>query len=158
MQALVLEVRDVKGPDAPGTAGVRLLQERSAMHGWQALPRQVKAAKEADAVKADPDQPAGEAAPTATQRVLALVASVPRGRVVTYRDVAEYLGLGSPRQVGRALASVHAGVPWHRVVHSDGTMAEEVRDKQRQLLLEEGVHIVGQRVDLRAHRWSGRDI
>jgi methylated-DNA-protein-cysteine methyltransferase-like protein len=105
-------------------------------------------------VTADPDQ----AAPTPAQRVLALVASVPRGRVVTYRDVAEYVGLSSPRQVGRALASVHAGVPWHRVVRSDGTMAEQVRDKQRQLLLEEGVGIVGQRVDLHAHRWSGRDV
>jgi methylated-DNA-protein-cysteine methyltransferase related protein len=109
-------------------------------------------------VKADGGQPAGHAAPTTAERILALVASVPKGRVVTYRDVAEYLGLGSPRQVGRALASVHAGVPWHRVVRSDGTMAEQVRDKQRQLLLDEGVGIVGQRVDLQAHRWSGRDI
>jgi alkylated DNA nucleotide flippase Atl1 len=78
--------------------------------------------------------------------------------VVTYGDVAKYLGLGSPRQVGRALAGVHAGLPWHRVVHSDGTMAEQVRERQRRLLLEEGVGIVGQRVDLQAHRWSGRDI
>jgi alkylated DNA nucleotide flippase Atl1 len=90
--------------------------------------------------------------------VLALVASVPAGRVVTYRDVAEYLGLSSPRQVGRALASVHTGVPWHRVVRSDGTMAEPVRDRQRRLLLDEGVGIIGTRVDLRTHRWSGRDI
>jgi alkylated DNA nucleotide flippase Atl1 len=90
--------------------------------------------------------------------VLALVASIPPGRVITYRDVAEYLGLSSPRQVGRALAGVHAAVPWHRVVRSDGTMAEPVRDRQRRLLLDEGVGIVGTRVDLRTHRWSGRDI
>jgi hypothetical protein len=37
-------------------------------------------------------------------------------------------------------------------------MAEPVRDMQRRLLLDEGVGIVGTRVDLRTHRWSGRDI
>ena len=103
-------------------------------------------------------EPDGEAESTPSQRVLALISSVPAGRVVTYRDVAEYLGLGSPRQVGRALAGVPPGVPWHRVVHSDGTMAEPVRDRQRRLLLDEGVGIVGARVDLRTHRWSGGDI
>jgi alkylated DNA nucleotide flippase Atl1 len=37
-------------------------------------------------------------------------------------------------------------------------MAEPVRDRQRRLLLDEGVGIVGARVDLRTHRWSGGDI
>jgi methylated-DNA-protein-cysteine methyltransferase-like protein len=109
-------------------------------------------------VKSRPARPAGERPPESTERILALVASVPPGRVVTYRDVAEYLGLGSPRQVGRALGSVHAGIPWHRVVHADGTMAEPVRDRQRRLLLHEGVGMIGDRVDLLAHRWSGRDL
>ena len=59
------------------------------------------------------------------------------------------------RQVGRALASTVLDIPWHRVVRSDGTMAEHVRDKQRQLLLSEGVGIVGERVDLETHQWSG---
>lgn len=96
--------------------------------------------------------------PTATQqRILALVACIPRGRLMTYGDIAESLGLGSPRQVGQALASVHAGAPWHRVVRSDGTMAEQVRSRQRQLLVDEGVGMSGRRVDLEAHRWSGRD-
>ncbi|MDQ6743433.1 MAG: MGMT family protein [Candidatus Dormibacteraeota bacterium] len=99
----------------------------------------------------------GEAAPGAAGRILALIACIPPGRLMTYGDVAEHLGLGSPRQVGRALADVRGGVPWHRVVHSDGTMAERVRDRQRQLLLSEGVGVRGRRVDLQAHRWSGRD-
>ena len=92
-----------------------------------------------------------------TEGILALVACIPPGRVMTYGDIARHLDLGSPRQVGRALAGVHAGVPWHRVVHSDGTMAEAVRDRQRELLIAEGVGITGRHVDLEAHRWSGRD-
>ncbi len=98
---------------------------------------------------------AAQAAPSATQRILALVARIPSGRVMTYGDIADALGLGSPRQVGRALASADLDIPWHRVVHSDGTMAEHVRDRQRQLLLGEGVGITGERVDLEAHQWSG---
>jgi alkylated DNA nucleotide flippase Atl1 len=94
---------------------------------------------------------------SATQGILALIACIPPGRVMTYGDIARHLGLGSPRQVGRALSGVHAGVPWHRVVRSDGTMAEPVRDRQRQLLLAEGVGITGRHVELEALRWSGRD-
>ena len=73
---------------------------------------------------------------------------------MTYGDIADALGLGSPRQVGRALAGTDLDIPWHRVVRSDGTMAEHVRDRQRQLLLNEGVGIVGERVDLEVHQWS----
>jgi O-6-methylguanine DNA methyltransferase len=98
---------------------------------------------------------AAQAGPSATQRILALVARIPSGRVMTYGDIADALGLGSPRQVGRALASADLDIPWHRVVRSDGTMAEHVRDRQRQLLLGEGVGITGERVDLEAHQWSG---
>jgi alkylated DNA nucleotide flippase Atl1 len=98
---------------------------------------------------------AAQATPSATQRILALVARIPSGRVMTYGDIADVLGLGSPRQVGRALASADLDIPWHRVVRSDGTMAEHVRDRQRQLLLGEGVGITGERVDLEAHQWSG---
>jgi alkylated DNA nucleotide flippase Atl1 len=98
---------------------------------------------------------AAQAGPSATQRILALVARIPSGRVMTYGDIADVLGLGSPRQVGRALAGADLDIPWHRVVRSDGTMAEHVRDRQRQLLIGEGVDIIGERVDLGAHQWFG---
>lgn len=97
---------------------------------------------------------AAPAGPSATQRILALVARIPSGRVMTYGDIADVLGLGSPRQVGRALAGADVDIPWHRVVRSDGTMAEQVRDRQRELLFSEGVGMVGERVDLQAHQWS----
>jgi methylated-DNA-protein-cysteine methyltransferase related protein len=98
---------------------------------------------------------AARAGPSATERILALVARIPPGRVMTYGDIADVLGLGSPRQVGRVLAGADVDIPWHRVLRSDGTMAEPVRDRQRQLLLSEGVGMVGERVDLEAHQWSG---
>lgn len=88
-------------------------------------------------------------------RVLACVESIPPGRVMTYGDVAEYIGIRSARQVGRVLALDHGTVPWHRVLRADGSLAEHLYTEQRQRLLSEGVRFTGDRVDLAAFRWDG---
>jgi alkylated DNA nucleotide flippase Atl1 len=58
-----------------------------------------------------------------TSRVLDVVDTIPPGRVMSYGDIAEYLGEGGPRQVGRVMAVWGGGVPWWRVIHADGTPA-----------------------------------
>jgi alkylated DNA nucleotide flippase Atl1 len=55
-------------------------------------------------------------------RVLDVVDSIPPGTVMSYGDIAAYLGEGGPRQVGRILATWGGGVPWWRVVHADGSL------------------------------------
>ena len=55
-------------------------------------------------------------------RVLDVVDSIPPGTVMSYGDIADYLGEGGPRQVGRILAVWGGGVPWWRVVHADGSL------------------------------------
>jgi alkylated DNA nucleotide flippase Atl1 len=55
-------------------------------------------------------------------RVLDVVDSIPPGSVMSYGDVAEFLGEGGPRQVGRIMALWGGGVPWWRVVHADGSL------------------------------------
>ena len=56
--------------------------------------------------------------------VLDVVDSIPPGRVMSYGDIAEYLGDGpGPRQVGRVMAVYGGAVAWWRVIHSDGTPA-----------------------------------
>ena len=44
------------------------------------------------------------------------------GTVMSYGDVAEFLGRGGPRQVGRVMALWGGGVAWWRVVHADGSL------------------------------------
>jgi alkylated DNA nucleotide flippase Atl1 len=90
------------------------------------------------------------------RRILACVEAIPPGRVMTYGDVAEYAGASSPRIVGRVLALDDGGVPWHRVLRANGSLAEHLYTEQRQRLLSEGVRFRGDRVDLRASRWDGR--
>jgi alkylated DNA nucleotide flippase Atl1 len=55
-------------------------------------------------------------------RVLDVVEAIPPGQVMSYGDVAEYLGEAGPRQVGRVMALWGGGVPWWRVVHADGSL------------------------------------
>jgi alkylated DNA nucleotide flippase Atl1 len=55
-------------------------------------------------------------------RVLDVVDSIAPGTVMSYGDVAEFLGEGGPRQVGRIMALWGGGVAWWRVVHADGSL------------------------------------
>lgn len=96
------------------------------------------------------------AEPSLPEKILACVASIPAGHVMTYGDVAEYCESRAPRMVGQVLSRDGGTVPWHRVLHADGTCAPHLYAEQRQRLISEGVRFVGDRVDLAAHRWDGR--
>jgi methylated-DNA-protein-cysteine methyltransferase related protein len=89
-------------------------------------------------------------------RILACVESIPPGRVMTYGDVAEYVGANTPRLVGHVLSADGGTVPWHRVLKSDGTFAPHLADEQRQRLIAEGVFLERNRISLAKYRWDGR--
>jgi alkylated DNA nucleotide flippase Atl1 len=54
-------------------------------------------------------------------RVLDVVDAIPPGQVMSYGDIAEYLGQGGPRQVGRVMSLWGGGVAWWRVIRADGS-------------------------------------
>jgi alkylated DNA nucleotide flippase Atl1 len=89
--------------------------------------------------------------------VLDLVDRIPPGRVMTYGDVAEYLGRGGPRQVGRVMSTQGGGVPWWRVIRADGTPLPGHERRALARYLDEGTPMRpnGQRVDMRKARWDG---
>ena len=94
--------------------------------------------------------------PTAYARaVLDVVDRIPAGRVLTYGDVAELMGRGSPRTVGTVLSHHGREVPWQRVVQASGRPAEPYLQEALRLLAEEGCPLLGERVDLAAARWDG---
>jgi alkylated DNA nucleotide flippase Atl1 len=85
-----------------------------------------------------------------TQAVLARVRAIPAGFVRSYGDVSP----GAPRFAGTVLhAADDPGLPWHRVVRADGSLAKG--DRQRALLEAEGVPFRGDRVDMRVARLGG---
>lgn len=94
-----------------------------------------------------------------TEKVYALVARIPRGRVASYAQVAAWCG--SPRAaraVGCAMASVprELGLPCHRVVRSDGSVTEAFGPGgQRRLLEREGVLFTSDgRADMGRFHWD----
>ncbi|WP_433629810.1 MGMT family protein [Nocardia sp. CA-120079] len=87
------------------------------------------------------------------ERVRALVATVPAGRVVTYGDIAAAAGLSTPRTVGWIMRTDSADLPWHRVIGAGGKPAAHLADRQLRLLAAEGVPVRDGRVDLRAARF-----
>lgn len=87
--------------------------------------------------------------------VLDAVDRIPPGKVMTYGDVAELVGRGSPRTVGTVLADHGREVPWQRVVQASGRPAEPHVQEALRLLAAEGCPVVGERVDLVRARWDG---
>ena len=77
------------------------------------------------------------------QKVWALTARIPAGKVTTYARIAQALGSKGYRAVGNALNKnpYAPAVPCHRVVGSNGSLTGFAGglDKKERLLVEEGV-------------------
>ena len=94
------------------------------------------------------------------QRIWQTVLQIPPGKVASYGQIADLAGLpGRARLVGKALgyAPEHLAVPWFRVLRSDRSLAfspgSESAERQRQLLLAEGVLLKNYRVQ-QQHLWQ----
>ncbi|MFG2302951.1 MGMT family protein [Actinacidiphila glaucinigra] len=104
--------------------------------------------------------------PAYAERVLDVAERIPPGRVMTYGDVAEWLGEGGPRQVGHVMALYGGAVPWWRVVRADGGLLPGHELRALEHYRAEGTplrpapraakgHIP--RLDMRGARWDGTD-
>jgi len=80
------------------------------------------------------------------EAIVERIRDIPRGHVQTYGDIDPV----APRLVGRVLATTHDDLPWFRVVRADGTIPKG--ERQRNLLIEDGVPMRGDRVDLERAR------
>jgi len=80
------------------------------------------------------------------EQVEALVADIPRGRVMTYGDIAACVGHpGAGRMVGMIAAGGSPDVPWQRVVNHAGGLASSYPEQAADLA-EDGVRCAGGRV------------
>ena len=101
--------------------------------------------------------------PDYRERVFQIVRHIPRGRVMTYGQLALILGEGyTPRTVGFVMHSSGQKVPWHRVINARGACSTGrivlPADKQQRMLEREGVKFDNRgRCDLEIYRWIPRD-
>jgi len=81
------------------------------------------------------------------EKVIHIVSHVPRGKVISYGQVAAYVGLPrAAREVGWVMSELGEVVPWWRVVNNKGYISirgNSTADKERQasLLILEGVSV-----------------
>ena len=103
------------------------------------------------------------AASSIYEKVYDLVRKIPAGKVATYGQIAELLGLGKrARQIGYALHRVdpESDIPWHRVVNAKGQISRSPHrygsdDLQRVLLEREQIMFdAREQIDLKRFRWS----
>ncbi len=101
--------------------------------------------------------------PKYRERVYKIVRRIPRGRVMTYGEIAYMLGEGyTPRTVGFVMHGAdESNTPWHRVINSQGKCSTGrvvlPSDKQQRMLEREGVKFdkTG-RCDLETFIWNPR--
>ena len=94
------------------------------------------------------------------ERVYRIVRRIPRGRVMTYGQIAYILGEGyTPRTVGFVMHGAdETNTPWHRVINSQGRCSTGrvvlPADKQQRMLEREGVKFdASGRCDLETFIW-----
>lgn len=103
------------------------------------------------------NEPAAAPSIEYAQAVHSLAAMVPAGAAVSYKDVAELLGSGGARQVGKAMGSAPPGTPWWRIVRSNGSMTESLEASARPKWELENLALPGRKINLKVKRWQPTD-
>lgn len=87
------------------------------------------------------------------ERVLRAVELVPRGRVVSYGDLAALVGTG-PRQVGSIMRVYGSNVTWWRVTNASGDLPSHLRPEAFEIWTTEGIGVKPNRLGcrIRDHR------
>lgn len=95
-----------------------------------------------------------------TQRVIDLIAAIPKGNVATYGGIAAMAG--SPRGARQVVRVLHTcsrkeGLPWHRVVNREGKISlSEIQGYERQKTLLEKEDVLfdnHDKIDLKTYLW-----
>ena len=97
------------------------------------------------------------------EKVYAVVRKIPNGKVVSYGDIAEFIGTrGSARTVGYAMNNAHnvsPSVPAHRVVNRNGLLTGkhhfEFPNLMQELLESEGIEVIDDQIqNFEKLRWK----
>ncbi|MDD6564595.1 MAG: MGMT family protein [Clostridiales bacterium] len=95
------------------------------------------------------------------EQVYRILQNIPRGRVVTYGQIAEILGNKHyARTVGNILHANPDGekYPCYKVVNSKGYLARQYAfggiEKQKEKLEAEGIEVRDYKVDLKKYQWK----
>lgn len=94
--------------------------------------------------------------------ILAVVATIPFGKVASYGQIAAFAGLPRhARLVGKVLSRIDekSEIPWHRVINAQGKISLACLDhqgfnEQQVRLLSEGVTITNGKISFKNFGWN----
>ncbi|MCI8700098.1 MAG: hypothetical protein HFJ47_01990 [Clostridia bacterium] len=96
-----------------------------------------------------------------SQKVYDYLITIPKGKVVTYKQIAEYIGnKGLARVIGNILHKNPDGdkYPCYKVLNSKGELAEAFvfggKEVQKRRLEEDGIKVINNKVDLSIYQWK----
>ncbi len=86
-----------------------------------------------------------------TEKCYALLKQVPKGKVITYKELAKALKTRAYRAVGNAMnKNSYKDVPCHRAVKTNGYVSGFARETKNKILLlkKECIEIINNKIDL----------
>jgi len=94
--------------------------------------------------------------------IFQVIAQIPYGRVASYGQIARLAGIPKhARLVGYVLKHMDAdsSLPWYRVINSQGKISlsklnDQGHNIQAQLLLAEGILVIGDKVKMKEFQWN----
>ena len=94
--------------------------------------------------------------------IFQVIAQIPYGRVASYGQIARLAGIPKhSRLVGYVLKHMDAdsSLPWYRVINSQGKISlsklnDQGQNIQAQLLLAEGILVIGDKVKMKEVQWD----
>ena len=94
--------------------------------------------------------------------IFQVIAQIPYGRVASYGQSARLAGIPKhARLVGYVLKHMDAdsSLPWYRVINSQGKISlsklnDQGQNIQAQLLMAEGILVVGDKVKMKEFQWN----
>lgn len=94
--------------------------------------------------------------------IFQVIAQIPYGRVASYGQIARLAGIPKhSRLVGYVLKHMDAdsSLPWYRVINSQGKISlsklnDQGQNIQAQLLLAEGILVIGDKVKMKEFQWN----
>ncbi|MGY6623790.1 MGMT family protein [Acinetobacter johnsonii] len=94
--------------------------------------------------------------------IFQVIAQIPYGRVASYGQIARLAGIPKhSRLVGYVLKHMDAdsSLPWYRVINSQGKISlsklnDQGQNIQAQLLMAEGILVIGNKVKMKEFQWN----
>jgi alkylated DNA nucleotide flippase Atl1 len=147
---------------ASGASGANAARGANGSSGADSAPGRLAAGRLAAGERSLPDAPSVPGGDDFVSRVLAVVESIPAGRVMTDGGVAAALGSRAARAVGQTMAYYGSDVAWWRVVRASGHPAVDHESRALEYYRAEGTPLRWSasgvfRVDLGAALFTGEE-